>query len=131
MAKMGTSPLRSRRASSGVAALNNHSIESTEGEEESLEVASSSKKLKGNDGTARPAPLASKSPSLSPVPSSSPLPMEEELKPVVPAEDSLPEVRAQDICPICSNVPEVQRKRDSNSEENWVACEQCEQWFHW
>lgn len=135
MAKAATSPQRSRRASSGIPGPSNHSIESAEGEEESFEVTASSKKLKGNDGLARPAPPASKSPSLSPVPSSSPLSQPEELPPAGPVQQAAiqqPEVvKALDICPVCYNVPEAQRKRDSTSQENWVACEQCEQWYHW
>lgn len=138
MAKTGTSPLRSRRASSKLPLALNHSIESAEGEEESFEVSSTSKRVKGNDGAARPAPLASKSPSLSPVPSSSPSPPPEESKPALPTlPDPQPEVTKQastalDTCPVCYNVPEEQRKRNSTSaKEEWVACEQCEQWFHW
>lgn len=148
MAKTGTSPLRSRRASSKLPLALNHSIESAAGEEESFEVSSTSKRVKGNDGAARPAPLASKSPSLSPVPSSSPSPPPEESKPALPTlpellklpqpqPDPQPEVTKQtstalDTCPVCYNVPEEQRKRNSTSaKEEWVACEQCEQWFHW
>lgn len=133
MAKSGTSLQRTRRTSSALAGLNNHSVDSAEGEGGSLEVPESSKRLKANDGSARPAPVPSHSPSpsLSPVPSS-PLPLEEEeSKPGTLVQDAQPEVKALDICPVCHNVPEAQRKRISTSQENWVACEQCEQWFHW
>jgi hypothetical protein len=116
----------------------NHSLESVDGEDESLEVTSSNKKFKSTR-------LPSSSPELSPVPSTPPQQEPEELKPVVvvaaaaaqPEPEPAVEKQQQqrdptlDICPICLNVPEEQRKRNSLSQESWVACEQCEQWFHW
>lgn len=57
--------------------------------------------------------------------------VEEEDKQEKQADKEEEQHTALDICPVCHNVPEEQRKRKSTSKESWVACERCEQWFHW